>query len=169
MRLEPSEWQVDTELQTPEQCLSLDRVRRYGDGLYTATAGEPRTVGHDIHTDEGAAQRQGLPAAVVDGMMSTNLISSMLVRAFGLPYLEGGELTTKFIRPVPVGTVVRAGARIEEVERAADGTLTARLTVWMEDTSGALLTVGDAAVSGLSRSGVGGNGQKGGNDTRGGA
>ena len=151
--LEPAEIVVGGELAGPNRYVSPERVRWYGDGMFTAAAGEQRATGVNIHTDEAFAKAQGLPTAIADGMMSTNWISSMLTVAFGAAYLERGELRTKYIRPVPVGIVARTRGRITAVDSTHDGACTIVMQVWIEDESEELLTEGDAVIRGVSRIG----------------
>jgi hypothetical protein len=135
-----------TELTGPLRLVSAERMQRYGDGLLSAAAGEEIHVGANIHTNEHYARSQGLEYAIADGMLSTNWLSSMLVRSFGAAYLESGELRTKFIAPVRVGIELQARGRVTAHVHTEDGTRV-DLDVWTEDTSGTRLVVGSASVA----------------------
>jgi 3-hydroxybutyryl-CoA dehydratase len=129
-----------------ERTLTSERVLWYGDGLMSSAANERVRARSNIHTDAEFARSQGLPGAIVDGMHSTNWISSMLVREFGRDYLERGELRTKYIKPIYVGTFVSVRGRITSREATEAGGVRYELDVWVEDPKGQQLTVGDAAI-----------------------
>lgn len=118
-------------------------MRWYCDALETAASqsGEFIIAEPTIHTDAGYARAQGLPGIIADGMLSTNYISSLLYRHFGLNYLCGGELLTKFIRPVYEDDVVQAHAVVTGA--GADGYA---LDVWVQTADGQKVTVGTATV-----------------------
>jgi len=122
------------------------RIHWYGSGFMTANAGEPRVVQTNIHTDDEFAQNQGLPAAIADGMMSANYISSLLVDAFGADFVRDGYLRTKFIKPVYVDEVLTPKAKITSA--SSDGSTTVyELDVWCEDVEGVKRTTGAARVT----------------------
>jgi 3-hydroxybutyryl-CoA dehydratase len=142
-----TQYPVGTELEGPARIVTPERMQAYGDGLLSAAAGEEIHVGSNIHTDEEYARGQGLETAIADGMLSTNWLSSMLVRAFGTPYLENGELRTKFIKPVLVGIELRARGRVSGTRPTDDGSTRVELDVWTEDADGTRLVDGFAAVT----------------------
>ncbi|TDE03124.1 MaoC family dehydratase [Jiangella asiatica] len=137
---------VGAELSGPTRPLTMERVEWYSIGMLSAASGERQDVQHNIHTDHEYARSQGLPEAIADGMHSTNWMSAMLAQNFGAHYLTSGELRTKYIRPVLVGTRLTPRAVVTAREDGPDG-VTYRLDVWCEDADGAKLTVGDAAVT----------------------
>ncbi len=141
----PLDLAVGAEIAGPRRVLTTERIRWYDDAMLSAAKGEFTRAGSNIHTDEAYARSQGLPAVIADGMISTNWLSSMLVAHFGMDYVERGELRTKFIRPIFLGTVVASRGRVRAVERSAAGVVYA-LEVWCEDEHGVPLTVGDARV-----------------------
>lgn len=118
-------------------------MRWYCDALETAasSSGEFIIAEPTIHTDDEYAKANGLAGIVADGMISTNYISSLLFREFGLPYLAGGELTTKFIRPVFEDDVLETHA----VVTGTDGE-GVQLDVWVQTEDGQKVTVGTATV-----------------------
>ncbi|GAA5146051.1 hypothetical protein GCM10025768_04100 [Microbacterium pseudoresistens] len=123
--------------------MTRERMRWYCDALETAASqsGEFIVAEPTIHTDDEYARQNGLPGIVADGMISTNYISSLLYRTFGVAYLAGGELRTKFIRPVVEDAILRARAVVTDAEAGA-----VALDVWVEDETGQKVTVGDARV-----------------------
>ena len=58
------------------------------------------------------ARSEGFATANADGMIMTNWCSEMLLRAFGIDYLERGELRTKYIKPVNLGVELHVRGRI---------------------------------------------------------
>lgn len=123
--------------------MTRERMRWYCDALETAASqsGEFIVAEPTIHTDAEYAQAQGLPGIIADGMLSTNYISSLLYRHFGVEYLAGGELLTKFIRPVYEDDVLEAHVLIKGVEEGRY-----ELEVWVQTEAGQKVTVGTASV-----------------------
>jgi 3-hydroxybutyryl-CoA dehydratase len=142
----PQRLEVGAELSGPDRIVTHERLNSYGDGLLSSAADKRVRVGANIHTDEEYARNQGLYAPIVDGMLSTNYISSMLVRAFGRAYVETGELRTKFIKPVPVDTFLRTRARVTAREELENRGVRYELDVWTENGDGLQMVVGDAII-----------------------
>jgi 3-hydroxybutyryl-CoA dehydratase len=142
-----TDFPIGTELSGPTRVVTAERMQRYGDGLLSAAAGEEIHVGANIHTNEEYARSQGLEYAIADGMLSTNWVSSMLVRSFGAAYLTTGQLQTKFIKPVRVGIELRACGRVTAQTAIDDGATRIDLEIWTEDADRTKLVVGTAAVT----------------------
>ncbi|HXX47735.1 MAG TPA: hypothetical protein VEN47_05890 [Myxococcota bacterium] len=101
----------------------------------------------NYHTDRDEARKLGFPDVVVQGMLSTCLISQVMANAFGLGWLAGGRMDVKLVNVLWGGERVRARAKIrgEEVE----GTTTRKLAeVWVEkaDAARTPVTVGTASA-----------------------
>jgi acyl dehydratase len=101
----------------------------------------------NYHTDREEARKLGFPDVVVQGMLSTCLISQVMANAFGLGWLAGGRMDVKLVNVLWGGERVRARAKIraEEVE----GTTTRKLAdVWVEkaDAARTPVTVGTASA-----------------------
>lgn len=139
-------WDIGDELPGFERVVTAERLVWYGDGLLTSAAGQRTRVGSNIHTDEEFARRQGLPAAIADGMLATNWISSMLFSQFHADYLTNGQLRTKYIKPTLVGTKVRVRGKVRNRVQLGAERIRLELEVWTEDTAGVKLTDGDATV-----------------------
>ncbi|WP_049564062.1 MaoC family dehydratase [Streptomyces sp. SBT349] len=137
---------VGAELSGPTRPLTMERVEWYSIGMLSAASGVRQGVQRNIHTDQEYAASQGLPAAIADGMHSTNWLSAMMAHHFGGHYLTSGELRTKYIKPVFVDTPLTPRGVVTAREEGPDG-VTYRLDVWCEDADGVKLTVGDAAVT----------------------
>jgi hypothetical protein len=138
---------VGDEIVGPRKVATPQRIYWYGSGFMTANAGERREVITNIHTDDEFAQNQGLPAAIADGMMSANWISSMLIAQFGADYVARGHLRTKFIKPVYVDEGITAHGRVVSVSPQSNGSARYELEVWAQDDEGVKRTVGDFAVT----------------------
>lgn len=137
---------VGSEIEGPVRVVTPERIEWYDSAMLSAASGELARVASNIHTDEAYAKTQGLAGIIADGMISTNWISSMLLQCFGMAYLENGELRTKYIKPIFLGTKVFVRGRVLSRERNAAGVVSYRLEVWCEDGEGTKLTVGDARV-----------------------
>lgn len=137
---------VGSEIPGLVRVMTMGRIQWYEAGMRSAATGTLTLPHSNIHTDDAYARSQGLPAPIADGMVSTNWISSMLVKHFGLDYLERGELRTKFIKPIFLDAVVTVRGRVTAVEPQAGGGVRYVLEVWCEDEKGVKLTVGDARV-----------------------
>ena len=76
----------------------------------------------------------------------TNWCSEMLLRTFGMDYLERGELRTKYIKPVNLGVHLHVRGRIREAMKQPSGSTLYTIDVWCEDEHGTKLVDGDAKV-----------------------
>jgi 3-hydroxybutyryl-CoA dehydratase len=140
--------EVGDELTGPIRCVTPERIQWYDSAMLSAATNELRRVGSNIHTDEEYAKSQGFTAANADGMIMTNWCSEMLLRTFGLAYLERGELRTKYIKPTNVGVELHVRGRITDATRQPDGSTLYTIDVWCEDERGTKLVEGDAKVEG---------------------
>lgn len=141
----PSQLAVGSELYGPVRKVTPERIEWYDSGMLTAGRNERTQVGVNIHTSEEYAREQGLPSANADGMISTNWCSSMLLRYFGMDYIERGELRTKYIRPVPVGAVVHVRGKVTGIDSTDSGAIY-KMDIWCENEASEKLVVGDAKV-----------------------
>jgi acyl dehydratase len=137
---------VGTELAGPARQVTMDRTGWYSIGMLAAATGERMPVQHNIHTDHKYARAQGLPAAIADGMHSTNWLSALLSAQFGAHYVTGGALRTKYIKPVIVDAVITPKAVVRGRDDLGPEGVRYTLDVWCEDQDGAKLTIGDATV-----------------------
>jgi 3-hydroxybutyryl-CoA dehydratase len=137
---------VGSEIKGPVREMTIERIEWYDSAMLSSASGELRRVGSNIHTDEEYAKSQGLSAIIADGMISTNWLSTMMVRQFRMDYVESGELRTKFIKPIYLGQTVHVLGRVLSVDRLDNGDTEYKLDVWCEDEEGVKLTDGDAKV-----------------------
>lgn len=129
----------------PTRPISLQRAGWYSVGIYSAAQGAPHEIQQNIHTDHEYAKTQGLPAAIADGMHSTNWLNALLGQQFGEHYIRNGRLRTRYIKPTLLDVPLTPKAEV--IERVADGEdVRYELKVWIEDPEGTELTIGDASV-----------------------
>ena len=137
---------VGDELAGPIRTITPQRIEWYDSAMLSTATNELRQVGSNIHTDVEFARSEGFPTANADGMIMTNWCSEMLTRAFGMHYLERGELRTKFIKPVNLGVLLHVKGRILAADKQASGGTLYSIAVWCEDQHGLKLVDGDAKV-----------------------
>jgi 3-hydroxybutyryl-CoA dehydratase len=138
-------YKVGDEIAGPIRTITPQRIEWYDSAMLSAATNELRQVGSNIHTDPEFARSEGFDQVNADGMIMTNWCSELLVRAFGIHYLERGELMNKYIKPVHLGTNLHVKARVLSVTPQAGGTAYA-LDVWCEDRAGTKLVAGEAKV-----------------------
>jgi acyl dehydratase len=141
-----SVYSVGDELVGPVRVITPQRIEWYDSAMLSAATDELRQVGSNIHTDVEFARSEGFQTANADGMIMTNWCSEMLLRAFGLDYLQHGELRTKYIRPVNLGVELHVRGRITDVAKQPDGATRYTIDVWCEDAQRTKLVDGDAKV-----------------------
>jgi hypothetical protein len=137
---------VGFELKGPVRAVTTERIQWYDSALMSAVLGEPAQVGVNIHTDEEFAKAEGFARPNADGMISTNYCSQMLIAQFGMDYIERGELRTKYIKPVELGTLLHVKGKVKEATPQPGGGMLYVLDVWCEDSNGTKLVDGDAKV-----------------------
>jgi 3-hydroxybutyryl-CoA dehydratase len=121
---EPADlWTPGSELAHVVRTMTAERMRWYSDVLETVAqlSTEPILAEPNIHTDDDLARANGLAARVADGMVSTNWLSSMLADAYGIHYLEGGSLRTRYVRPIYEDDEIEVVVKVTAREPAPDG------------------------------------------------
>jgi acyl dehydratase len=123
VRESPDIWAPGYELPRVVRTMTAERMRWYADVLETVSAGSsiPIIAEPNIHTDDDLARRNGLPARVADGMVSTNWIHSLLAGTYGLGFLAGGSLQTRYVRPIFENERIEVIVRITAREAGPDG------------------------------------------------
>lgn len=99
-----------------------------------------------IHVDPAFAQATRYATNVVQGRLVMALLSRLMLERFGREWLEGNELSVRFVRPVPVDQTVHAWGA------PSDGDIAAH-TVWCETPLQGPVIVGSARVGGRRRAG----------------
>lgn len=64
----------------------------------------------NIHSDVEVAKRTGLEAPIAQGMMTMAFASELMTHLLGARWLERGELSVKFTKPVFAGDTVMVTA-----------------------------------------------------------
>ena len=144
--------EIGAEMRTEDRIMSRELMRWYCDALETAADadGTFKIAAPTIHSSDEYAHSQGLPAIIADGMISTNWISGLLSREFGLGYIGHGSLRTKFIRPIYEDEIVSTHARVTGVEKDDVGAVIT-MDVWSAvEPGGTMCTVGTATARVLS-------------------
>jgi 3-hydroxybutyryl-CoA dehydratase len=139
-------YKVGDEIVGPTRPLTPDRIAWYSIGMLSGAMGSRQPVQHNIHTDDEYAKSQGLPAAIADGMHSTNWLNALMADFFGPHFVAHGELRTKFIKPTYANIPVTPKGKVTGREEQSDGSIKITLDLWMEDNVGTQLTVGDGSV-----------------------
>jgi acyl dehydratase len=85
----------------------------------------------NYHTDRDEARKLGFPEIVVQGMLSTCLISQAMANAFGEGWFAGGHMDVKLINVAWAGERLLAKGKLRE--ELSEGSLRRRvLEVWAE-------------------------------------
>ena len=98
----------------------------------------------NIHTDDEAARRAGLPRAVAQGRYPIGYMSEYALAFFGAGWVQGGRIDVSLIKPIYPGDSITVRAIVSDCRRAVDGTLIT-LDVWLENQHGERVTVGSAS------------------------
>ncbi len=130
----------------PVRGITMERIEWYDSAMLSSATNELRQVGSNIHTDPEFAKQEGFSGVNADGMIMTNWCSEMLIRQFGLDYIERGELRTKYIKPVNFGVQLHVKGKVTEVTPQPGGGVLYALDIWCEDADGLKLVDGDAKV-----------------------
>ncbi len=64
----------------------------------------------NIHSDIEVARRTGLDATIAQGMMTLAYASELMTEVYGRAWLERGEISVKFTKPVLAGDTVTVTA-----------------------------------------------------------
>jgi hypothetical protein len=140
-----SELKVGDELDSFTKYVSPERIEWYDSGMLSAASGFLAQVGVNIHTDEAYAKEHGLPSANADGMISTNWCQTMLMNQFGMDFVHSGELFNKYIKPVPINSLVVVKGKVTAIAPHAKGKHVS-LDIWCENDEGTKMTDGRASV-----------------------
>jgi acyl dehydratase len=103
--------------------------------------------GKNYHTDPDEARKLGFPDIVVQGMLSTCLVSQLLGNAFGAGWFAGGRMDVRLVNVLWANERVRARGRVRE--DVPEGTARRRhLDVWVEkdDPQSTVVTAGTASA-----------------------
>ncbi len=118
--------------------MGWERIRKYNRYV---TGGKDTK---NIHTDDEAARKAGLPRAVATGRHPVSFISEHLIDLFGAGFIAGGEIEVAFVKPIFPGDTVSVTAKVKEIVPEEEG---ARLIleVALVNQEGVTVTVGTAS------------------------
>jgi acyl dehydratase len=85
----------------------------------------------NYHTDRDEARKLGFPDVVVQGMLSTCLVSQLMANAFGMGWLAGGRMDVKLVNVLWGGERVRARGVLGSTEPEGGAQRTS-VEVWVE-------------------------------------
>ena len=85
----------------------------------------------NYHTDRDEARKLGFPDVVVQGMLSTCLVSQLMANAFGTGWLAGGRMDVKLVNVLWGGERVRARGVLGATEPEGGARRTS-VEVWVE-------------------------------------
>lgn len=103
--------------------------------------------GKSYHTDVDEARKLGFPAIVVQGMLTTCMVSQILADAYGLGWFAGGRMDLKLTNVLWGDERVRARGKLRG--EVLEGSRTrAQLEVWVEkdDPDRTVVSVGQASA-----------------------
>ncbi len=103
--------------------------------------------GPNFHNDPQAASKWGFPRPVAMGLMSHDYLAELVGSVLGTGWINGGELSVAFIKPVFVGDIITARGRVTDVVKLGDGTAIVTFDLWCENDAGQMTTVGKASGS----------------------
>ncbi len=101
--------------------------------------------GRNYHTDREQAKKLGFPNIIVQGMMSTCLVSRVMQEYFGMGWLAGGEMSVKFTNVLWVDETVTTHAKIRQELREGSRTRV-HCDVWVDKEDGTKVIVGSASA-----------------------
>ena len=99
----------------------------------------------NYHTNEELARQLGFPKVIVQGMLSTCLVSELMSRSFGLGWYYGGTMSVNLTGIVWADDTVSTRGAISAITPEGDNRR-AHLTVWGEKGDGSLTLVGTASA-----------------------
>ena len=97
----------------------------------------------NIHTDIAVAQRAGMTATVVPGMMQACWFTEMMARFYGVEFFDAGSITCTFLRPVLRGEPVICRGVVSTLARL-DGEPEAEVEFWAVNSKGEMVAVARA-------------------------
>ncbi len=100
--------------------------------------------GRNYHTDPEEAKKLGFPTVVVQGMLSTCLVSRVMERHFGTGWLSGGRMSVKLTNVIWMDEEIQCRARVRD-ETPEGGQTRVHCEVWVEKQGGELALLGTAS------------------------
>jgi hypothetical protein len=103
--------------------------------------------GLSVHIDDGAARREGLPAAFAVGPDIINLAHRSAMEFFEEGWVQGGKADLTVARPTYAKEFLTSNGFVKGIELLPDGSMRLICEVWVENQTGEKKVVG--TVSGI--------------------
>lgn len=98
----------------------------------------------NIHTDDEAARKAGMPRALAQGRYPVGYLSEYLLDLFEKGWIQGGRLDVSFVKPIfPGDTITICGVVREKIQEGECIRIT--LDIWLENQNGEKATAGTAS------------------------
>lgn len=98
----------------------------------------------NIHTDDEAARKAGMPRALAQGRYPVGYLSEYLMAFFERGWIQGGRLDVSLVKPIFPGDTITIRGVVRDKVR--EGTFTRIvLDVWLEKQDGEKATLGTAS------------------------
>jgi 3-hydroxybutyryl-CoA dehydratase len=101
----------------------------------------------NIHSDDEAARREGLPGAVISAPQVFSMVNRVMLMCFGEGWIAGGSISLKMISPVLVDELLTAKAIVNEVTGTDGDGHRVNCDVRVERRNGEPVCVGTASAS----------------------
>jgi acyl dehydratase len=131
-----------------EFLMSQDAINAFGALIGRRMPTLKRKPGTGHHADPAAARSVGLRGPVAFSLHYYGHVSHLMAERFGLRWLEGGEMSVSFIKPVCAGdgVIVKVGERpVQRPDPDADDRLVLQVDVYNQ--LGELVAAGTASVA----------------------
>jgi acyl dehydratase len=100
----------------------------------------------NLHSSDEAAQKAGLPEAIVQGGFLVACLTELVIRELGEPYFSRGSIAVNLLKPVTAGTTVTCYLSHEDDAFDQDDERFVVYKIWMENEDGALCAAGAASI-----------------------
>ncbi len=119
--------------------ISWQRLWAFSGGPFAAE-GWPKK---NLHTDTQVAITCGLPSVAASATQFQGYMAELMVNLFGEEWFRRGEMTLKFIKPVPDDDVLTSKVRVQSKEEGSPTKIT--FEAWCENKNGEPVAVGTAS------------------------
>lgn len=98
----------------------------------------------NIHTDDEAARKAGMPRALAQGRYPVGYLSEYLLEFFEKGWIQGGKLDVSLVKPIFPGDTVTIRGVVQEKVREGES-IRVVLDIWLEKKDGEKATIGTAS------------------------
>ncbi len=134
----PKTMPPEAEEKLATRTLTQEKMTAYSEDSVNALRGQ------SIHTDQALAKKMGYPTSIAQGLMSADYISEIMTNQFERGWLQQGQISLAFVRPVLCDDTLTACAALHE--ELDEGAFRRRAyDVWCENQNGETVTVGTAS------------------------